>query len=140
MLWAQKKHKDCEFCLEKSMLELNRDINMLLCWYFKNVSKVGLLKQWNSIALLTISLLKTNINLMIQVHLINIWAQKKLYGWAIRKKLPTCGFALEEVKDLMPERIYKLKKRINKGIFRKLMWSIQRSCTRSITSCYPKRW
>ena len=35
---------------------------------------------------------------------------KKLYGWAIRKKLPTCGFASEEVEDLMPERIYKLKK------------------------------
>ena len=51
---------------------------------------------------------------------------------AMVQKLPTHGFLQKEVEDFIPEKICQKRQ---ERMFKRLMWSIQKSCTKTTTSC-----
>ena len=59
-----------------------------------------------------------------------------LYGWAMVQNLPTQRFLWKKGETFTPEKKMKLSKKTRGNIFWRLMWSIQKGCTKITISCH----
>ena len=130
----EERRKDCELCPDQFRLELLTDIDMLLM--VEKGIRGGITQAVKRYAKSNNKYMKDLYNPDEKSIYLQYLDANNLYGWAMVQNLPTHRFKWKNVEDFTPEKIDKLVKKDKRGIFWRLMWSIQKGCTKITMSCH----